>query len=411
MGVVRPVGTVIPIAQFRDDAVALLESHWPRVQPEGEFRWGAGSDDVAIFGDRSAESELVELKRSRAWQAVKFDSGFGWIHGPELYGGRGLPVEYAAAYREVEIGFQVPDQIFFGVGQGMVGPTILAEGSEELRQRYVRDIYRGDLMACQLFSEPSAGSDLANVSALAIRDGDSWMVSGQKVWTSGAQYSDVGLLLAKTDRSAPNHQALTMFLVDMHAEGVDVRPLRQMTGAAHFNEVFLENVRIPDTHRLGAPGEGWRVTRTTLMNERASLGPTGSNATLGYVSLDRLKGLVRHFDCHHDPSVRDDLAQIAILGRVAELTTRRFVAQTPTGGIPGPEMSACKLLRTELVARTVALITRVLGPALAADTGDWGSYAWATYVLGAPGMRIGGGTDEIMRNILAERVLALPRQT
>jgi len=266
-------------------------------------------------------------------------------------------------------------------------------------------------MACQLFSEPSAGSDLANVSAPAIRDGDGWVVSGQKVWTSGAQYSDIGLLLAKSDRSVPNHQALTMFLLDMHAEGVDVRPLRQMTGAAHFNEVFLENVRIPDTHRLGAPGEGWRVTRTTLMNERASLGPTGSNAALGYMSLDRLSGLVRHFGRGGDAAVRDELAQIAILGRVADLTTRRFVAQTPAGGIPGPEMSACKLLRTELVARTVALVTRILGPALAADTGDWGTYAWATYVLGAPGMRIGGGTDEIMRNILAERVLALPRQT
>lgn len=400
---------MISITQFRNDAIALLESHWPRVQPHGEFRWGAGSDDVAIFGDRPAESELVELKRARAWQAVKFDHGFGWIHGPEKYGGRGLPVEYTVAYRELEMGFQVPDQIFFGVGQGMVGPTILAEGSEELRRRYLRDIYRGDLMACQLFSEPSAGSDLANVSAPAIRDGDGWVVSGQKVWTSGAQYSDVGLLLAKTERSAPNHQALTMFLVDMHAEGVDVRPLRQMTGAAHFNEVFLENVRIPDTHRLGAPGEGWQVTRTTLMNERASLGPTGSNATLGYVSLDRLKGLVRHFGCEGDASVRDELAQIAILGRVADLTTRRFVAQTPAEGIPGPEMSACKLLRTALVTRTVALVTRILGPALAADTGDWGTYAWATYVLGAPGMRIGGGTDEIMRNILAERVLALPR--
>jgi alkylation response protein AidB-like acyl-CoA dehydrogenase len=400
---------MIPITQFRDDAMALLESHWPKVQPQGEFRWGAGSDDVAIFGDRSVESELVELKRARAWQTVKFDHGFGWIQGPEQYGGRGLPIEYTVAYRELELGFQVPDQIFFGVGQGMVGPTILAEGSEELRRRYLRDIYRGDLMACQLFSEPSAGSDLANVSAPAIRDGDGWIVSGQKVWTSGAQYCDIGLLLAKTDRSVPNHQALTMFLVDMHAEGVDVRPLRQMTGAAHFNEVFLENVRIPDSHRLGAPGEGWRVTRTTLMNERASLGPTGSNARLGYVSLDRLKGLVRHFGCGGDAFVRDELAQIAILGRVADLTTRRLVAETPAGGIPGPEMSACKLLRTALVARTVALVTRILGPALAADTGDWGTYAWATYVLGAPGMRVGGGTDEIIRNILAERVLALPR--
>jgi len=400
---------MIPIADFRDEAVALLESHWPRVRDEGEFHWGEGSDDVAIFGDRPPEDELAELVRARAWQAVKFDSGFGWIHGPEQYGGRGLPIEYTAAYREVEMEFHLPDPIFFGVGQGMVAPTILAEGSEELRRRYLRDIYRGDLMACQLFSEPSAGSDLANVSAPATREGDGWVVSGQKVWTSGAQYSDVGLLLAKTDRSAPNHQALTMFLIDMHADGVDVRPLRQMTGAAHFNEVFLEEVRIPDTHRLGAPGEGWRVTRTTLMNERASLGPSGSNAALGYVSLDRLKGLVRHFGCQDDPCVRSDLAQIAILARVADLTTRRFVAQTPAGTVPGPEMSACKLLRTELVGRTVALVTRILGPAVAADTGDWGTYAWATYVLGAPGMRVGGGTDEIMRNILAERVLALPR--
>lgn len=400
---------VISIDQFREDAAALLKKHWPSAQPEGAFFWGEGSDDVAIFGDRSVESELVELDRARAWQAIKFDNGFGWIHGPQQYGGRGLPIEYTAAYREVEMGFAIPDQIFFGVGHGMVGPTILTEGSDELRTRYLADIYRGDVMACQLFSEPSAGSDLANISTLAVRDGDDWVVSGQKVWTSGAQYCDIGLLLAKTERSAPNHQALTMFLVDMHADGVDVRPLRQMTGAAHFNEVFLDNVRIPDTHRLGVPGEGWRVTRTTLMNERASLGPTGSNAALGSISLDRLKGLVRHFDRQDDPSVRSDLARIAILTRVADLTTRRFVAETPAGGIPGPEMSACKLLRTELLSLTVALVTRILGPALAADTGEWGTYAWSTYVLGSPGFRLGGGTDEIMRNILAERVLALPR--
>jgi alkylation response protein AidB-like acyl-CoA dehydrogenase len=400
---------MISITDFRREAAALLEKHWPRVEPQGAFQWGAGSDDVAIFGDRTAESEAAELERARAWQAIKFDSGFGWIHGPTQYGGRGLPIEYTAAYREVEMGFCVPDQIFFGVGQGMVAPTILTEGSDELRSRYLRDIYRGDVLACQLFSEPGAGSDLASISAFAHLDGDHWVVSGQKVWTSGAQYSDVALLLAKTDRSAPNHQALTMFVVDMHADGVEVRPLRQITGAAHFNEVFLENVRIPDSHRLAAPGEGWRVTRTTLMNERAALGPTGANAALGYVSLDRLKGLVRHFGCHTDPSVRTDVARIAVLAKVADLTTRRLVAQTPAGDIPGPEMSTCKLLRTELVARTVELVTRVLGPSLAADTGDWGTYAWATYVLGAPGMRIAGGTDEIMRNILAERVLGLPR--
>ena len=261
------------LSQFKQSAVEFLSAHLSLRSPAGDFRWGEGSDDVAIFAEHSGtDQEDVELERARWWQATKFDNGFGWIDGAPQYGGAGLPTEFAAAFSELERAYSTPSQDYFGTALGMVAPTIAAEGSPELRERYLGGLHRGDILACQLFSEPSAGSDLSNVRTTATRDGDHWILTGQKVWTSGAQYSDIGLLLAKTEKDLPQRQALTMFLVDMRAAGVQVRPLRQMTGGAHFNEVFLTEVRVADTHRLGQVGNGFRVALTTLMNERASLG-------------------------------------------------------------------------------------------------------------------------------------------
>jgi alkylation response protein AidB-like acyl-CoA dehydrogenase len=398
------------LGEFTRDASVFLSAHLDPRGPEGEFRWGAGSDDVAIFAERPhGGSNDPELDRARWWQAAKFDNGFGWIDGDPDYGGAGLPTEYAAAFGQLEFGFSAPDQDFFGTALGMVAPTIAAEGSPELRQRYLRGLHRGGILACQLFSEPGAGSDLSNVTTTAIRDGDHWVVTGQKVWTSGAHYSDIGLLLAKTEKDQPQRQALTMFLVDMHADGVEVRPLRQMTGGAHFNEVFLSEVRVPDSHRIGNEGSGFRVAITTLMNERASLG-SGPHATVGCIPESQLVALLNHTGYAQHPEFRQKTARLVALARLAELTTARLLAQLPPGAVPGPELSVSKLLRVELLLRTSDLVTDTLGQAVSADSGEWGTFAWAAYVLGVPGIRIAGGTDEILRNTIAERVLGLPRE-
>jgi alkylation response protein AidB-like acyl-CoA dehydrogenase len=400
----------ISLGKFTQSAVEFLSAHADPRSPAGQFRWGEGSDDVAIFADHPpGHDEDTELKRARWWQATKFDHGFGWIDGATEYGGAGLPADSAAAFSELERAYSTPSQEFFGTALGMVAPTIAAEGTAELRQRYLPGLHRGDILACQLFSEPSAGSDLSNVSTTATRDGDDWVTTGQKVWTSGAQYSDIGLLLAKTEKDLPQRQALTMFLVDMHADGVEVRPLRQITGGSHFNEVFLTEVRIPDSHRIGPVGNGFRVALTTLMNERASLG-SGPHADLGRIPDAQVVALLKHTGHAEDPRFRQQTAQLIALARVAELTTTRLLDAVPAGAVPGPELAAAKLLRTELLSRTSDLVTEALGPAIAADTGEWGMKAWAAYVLGAPGMRIGGGTDEILRNTIAERVLGLPRE-
>jgi alkylation response protein AidB-like acyl-CoA dehydrogenase len=290
----------------------------------------------------------------------------------------------------------------------MVAPTILAHATEPVRERYLPQMSRGDIVACQLFSEPGAGSDLASVQARATRDGDEWIVSGQKVWTSGAHLSDIGEIVCRTDPDLPKHKGLTAFVVDMHAPGVETRPLRQMTGGASFNEVFFTEVRIPDSHRLGDVNGGWTVALTTLMNERAAIGG-GQISGSGQMGTERLIELVRHEGRDTDPLIRQQLADIYIAGRVANYTNLRAMAKIAAGGLPGPEMSIAKMSLTANMRRASALVSSVLGPKLIADNGKWGTYAWSRYVLGVPGMRIAGGTDEVLRNIVSERVLGMPK--
>jgi len=298
----------------------------------------------------------------------------------------------------------------YGIGLGMVAPTILAHATDEVKQRYLKAMWRGEIVGCQLFSEPGAGSDLAGLQTRAVRDGDEWLVTGQKVWTSGAQYSDIGEIICRTDTDAPKHRGLTGFVVDMHAPGVEVRPLRQMTGGASFNEVFFTEVRVPDSHRLGDVNGGWTVALTTLMNERAAIGG-GSMATgSGNMGTQRLIELVRHQGRDQDPLIRQQVAQIVINGRVASYTNLRAMAKIAAGQLPGPEMSLAKMSLTSNMQRMGELLSSVLGPKLTADSGEWGTYAWSQFLLGVPGMRIAGGTDEILRNIVGERVLGLPKE-
>ena len=299
------------------------------------------------------------------------------------------------------------DQAAFTIGLGMVAPTILAHAIPEVKERYLSPLYRGDLVACQLFSEPVAGSDLAGIQTRAERDGEEWIVTGQKVWTSGAQFSDIGEIITRTSPDKPKHKGITMFVVDMKAPGVEIRPLRQMTGGASFNEVFFNEVRIPDSHRLGEIDEGWGVALTTLMNERAAIGGGGGGGSVGFT---RFREMVRHLGLDDDPLVRQRLADIYIRANVARLTSLRSMAKVRAGQAPGPEMSIGKLALTQGMQLTVKALTEILGPRLIADSGEWGTYAWAEFVLGMPGGRIAGGTDEIMRNIVGERVLGLPKE-
>jgi acyl-CoA dehydrogenase len=398
----------ITLEQFEAEARAFLDANAPRKQEEQAFVWGEGSDKVALFDEKARERELEDLRRAQAWRATKFDAGFGWVTGPKQYGGRELPHAYERAWMRLEADYDTPNQSFFGIGLGMVAPTILAHGSDTAKDRYLEKMYRGDLVGCQLFSEPGAGSDLASLQTRAERDGDEWVVTGQKVWTSGAQYSDIGEIICRTDPDQPKHKGLTGFIVDMRAPGVEVRPLRQMTGGASSNEVFFTEVRVRDDHRLGDVNQGWSVALTTLMNERASIGAggAGGNATGLFT---RVIEMVRHYGLDTDPIVRQKLADLVIHLRVAGYNNQRAMDKIKAGQLPGPEMSIAKLSLTQNMWALAQFTGDVLGPKLVADSGEWGTYPWSQYVLGVPGMRIAGGSDEVMRNIVGERVLGLPK--
>jgi alkylation response protein AidB-like acyl-CoA dehydrogenase len=398
---------VITIDEFRAQADEFLRANATEKSAERKFVWGEGSDKVAMFEERDRGTEQALLSEAQAFRAKRFDAGFGWISGPEQYGGRALPTGYQRAYDALEARFDVPSQAFFLIGLGMVAPTILAHASDAAKERYLRALYRGDIVACQLFSEPGAGSDLASLQTRAERDGDEWVITGQKVWTSGAQYSDIGEIIARSDPDLPKHKGLTGFIVDMRAPGVEVRPLRQMTGGASFNEVFFSEVRVPDDHRLGDVNNGWGVALTTLMNERAAIGAGGGGGTGGL--LTRAIEMSRAFGATSDPLVRQRLADLVVRSRVASYTNQRAMDKIRAGQTPGPELSIAKLASTQLSARLADFVAGVLGAKLTADSGEWGTYAWAQLVLGTPGMRIAGGSDEVMRNIVGERVLGLPK--
>ncbi len=396
----------IALDDFVADAKRFLDAN-AEPRSEQKFAWGEGPDRVGILDEKTPDEEVEELRSAKDWKAREFDAGFGWITGPEEYGGRALGGDYQRAYTETQSNYAIPSVAPFSVGLGMVAPTILAHAIPEVKERYLRSLYRGDLVACQLFSEPAAGSDLAGIQTRAIRDGEEWVISGQKVWTSGAQQSDLGEIITRTSVDKPKHKGLTMLLVDMKAPGVTVRPLRQMTGGASFNEVFFDEVRVHDSHRLGDVDEGWTVALTTLMNERAAIGGgLGNRAT----SLTRFVELARYLGQEDHPLVRQQLADSYVKLQVARYTNQRAMAKIRAGQLPGPEMSIAKLSMTQNFQRLADMLSGMLGPRITADTGEWGTYAWGELVLGVPGMRVAGGTDEVMRNIVGERVLGLPKE-
>lgn len=394
----------ITLEQFEKEALAWLEANAERRPVEKAFVWGEGADNFYREKDRAEEAKNAEA--AKVWRQKKFDAGYGWISGPKELGGRELPGNYDRAFNQLESMFRVADQSAFSISLGMVTPTIYAHGSQAAKDAYVKRLWRGEMIACQLFSEPGAGSDLASLTTKAEKDGDEWVITGQKVWTTGAHYSDIGEIIARTDWDLPKHKGLTGFIVDMKDPKVDIRPLKQMTGGASFNEIFFNEVRVRDDHRLGDVNNGWNVALTTLMNERASIGSSNSGDSN---LLTRVTAMVKHYGLDADPLVRIQLADLIMNYRVAAMNSGRAAAKIKRGQLPGPEMSITKMALVNNQAKLVKFLSHTLGPKLIADSGEWGTYAWANFVLGTPGLRIAGGSDEVMRNITGERVLGLPK--
>jgi alkylation response protein AidB-like acyl-CoA dehydrogenase len=352
---------------------------------------------------------------AKTFLGAQYDAGLAWVHFPEGSGGLGLSprLQRVVAERLAKAHAPVP----YGrnpIGYGMGAPTVVTHGSEAQRSRYLRPLFTGEEIWCQLFSEPGAGSDVASLATTAVRDGDEWIVNGQKVWTTLAHLARWGMLIARTDPDAPKHKGMTYFVIDMHDPGVDVRPLRQMTGEAEFNEVFMTDVRIPDAERLGDVGEGWRVSLTTLMNERVSIGGVIPPREGGIIRL-ALDTWRSGASARADAVQRDRMMQLWIDAEVLRLTNIR-ASQLRSRGVPGPEGSVGKILSAEHNKAVTAFVVDLMG----AEGMLYTSYEmvrptatmhWDCMQKAFLRMRansIEGGTTEVMKNILGERVLGLP---
>ncbi|WP_420750829.1 acyl-CoA dehydrogenase family protein [Rhodococcus sp. O3] len=397
------------LAEFREQARSWLASS--RVPYRATLSDGTdetvGSDDVSVFHNLSFDDEKRLLDRLCAWQRVKFDAGYGALTWPEEFGGRSLTPEFEDAFAIEERAFDTGgSHELLSVTLHLIAPTIRLLGTDEQRRRFIVPLLRGEELACQLFSEPSAGSDLASLGTRAVRAGDDWIVTGRKVWTSGARFAQWGELIARTDPDVPKHQGMTAFMVPMDAPGVEIRPLRQMSGGTSFNEVFLDRVRIPDGQRLGAVGEGWKVALTTLGFER------GASSTSGGVggSLQQTLALASCTGADADPVHRQRLADIVIAHKLGEIANARDKQARESGEPLGAIGSVRKMQWVGRMLGISDFVVAALGPRLVVDSGEWGTYAWGQHVLGAPGYRIAGGSDEIQRNIIAERMLGLPAE-
>jgi alkylation response protein AidB-like acyl-CoA dehydrogenase len=371
---------------FRDEFRAWLGENNPGREPAGE-------------------ESAFEFRRD--WQRKLHAAGWAGVSWPKEYGGRGATLIEQAIFNEELARAQAP-QLANGLGLAMGGPTVIAHGTEEQRRRYLEPILSAEEIWCQGFSEPESGSDLASLKTRAVRDGDDWVVTGQKVWTTFAHHAKWCMLVARTDREAPKHKGLTYFLMDMEQEAVQVRPLRQITGEAEFNELFIEEARIPNDNIVGGEGNGWAVAITTLMHERATLAfslQVGVQIAMREL-LERAKsspGSNGHA-ASEDPIIRQRLAQLLIEAEVLRLNAYRGLSATMRTGVPGPEGSLGKWHWSEINQSLTELAIDISGPHAMLNEDNW------TYrFLRARANSIEGGTTEILRNIVAERVLGLPR--
>ena len=372
---------------LRDEARAFLSEQLPKWREQEGVAVGA------------------ELTREQRGSLQRFlnDHGWGVPTWPEEYGGRGLGMVESLIWNQckAEAGLQF---VYDFVGMGLAGPTIIARGTEEQKAKYLPKIARAEESWCQLFSEPGAGSDLGSLSTRADRVDDTWIVNGQKVWSSAALEADRGLLIARYDWDLPKQKGLVFLLLDMHAPGVDVRPLRQIDGGAHFAEVFFTDVVVPDSERVGEPGEGWSVAMTTLLHERSSIGGgIGSFA----MPFENIVDIARDRGRSDDPLVRQQLATIYTRRKILDVLNARIQSKLLSGKIPEAEGSVIKLLMAELGTASATAAITLMG---AEGTLSDGQGSPQQRFLGMPALHIGGGTDEVQRNAIAERVLGLPRE-
>ncbi|MGH7289102.1 MAG: acyl-CoA dehydrogenase family protein [Myxococcota bacterium] len=387
-------------AEFRAKARAFLSKHLQPLNP----------DEMApnVLGEREDKEAIAWAKR---WQATKFDAGWAVLTWPKEYGGQGLGRLENVIFNQEEARFKTPPAIY-GIGHGMLGPTLMTHGTPAQKERYIKEMARGQVVWCQLFSEPAAGSDLAGLRSSAVRDGDGWLLNGQKIWSTGAQYCDWGMIVVRTDPSLPKHDGLTYFIVDMKAKGVEIRPIKQINGGSGFNEVFFSDVRVPDTQRVGGIGEGWKVSITTLMNERVSIGAGTSGSRIRDIFKLARECRRNGKPAIEDGGVRQRLADAFITSKGLQYTSYRILSALSRGATPGPEGSISKAVGAPFGQQISAFALELQGamgglldPQLAPQEA-----AWQESYLGSPGLRIAGGTDEVLRNIIAERVLGLPSE-
>ena len=381
-------------AAFRARARDFLSQHWPLRE---------ASPDSNLDTDWD---EPEPLAASRAWQATRYEAGWATLSWPEEYGGRGLGTIEEIIFEQEQARFAAPVSTPFMMGLGMLGPTLMVHGTPEQKSRYLPLMARGDHIWVQLFSEPSAGSDLAAVRTSARRDGEDWILEGQKVWTSAAHVGQFGMCVTRSDPTVVKHDGITVFVVDLSAPGVEVRPIRQISGQADFNEVYLNGVRVSDEQRIGGVGQGWKVVTTCLMNERLSLDG------LWTPGVDRLVELARSVQIDgrpalEDPSVRDRIADFHVRLAGVERFGFRAITTVARGGTPGPENSLSKLVLGRLGQEIASFAVELQGMAGAEVDPEHG---FQQGYLKSPSLRLAGGTDEILRNVIAERVLRLPRE-
>jgi alkylation response protein AidB-like acyl-CoA dehydrogenase len=386
----------------------------PTIEQSDLARVDAAIDDLLASND----PKTTDIKTFRGAQ---YDRGLAWSHFPEGFGGLGLAPQ---VQRHIDTrlhqagGPSTPPLLFFGLS--LAGPTVVTHGSDDVRRRLLRPMFSGEEIWCQLFSEPGAGSDFASLATRAVRDGDEWIINGQKVWNTLAHLADRGMLVTRTDPDVPKHKGLTYFALDMHAPGVEVRPLRQITGEAEFNEVYMTDVRVPDADRVGEVGDGWRVAMTTLMNERVTIGGGGGGSGGPRRGSGAIGEAVRIWKARtdHDPVLRDRLMELWVDAETLRLTNLRAAARRRIGN-PGPEGSIAKLRFAETNKEILEFCITLLGPAGLVDF-DYAMRRSEAAGLDVPAgsarkmflrtraNSIEGGTSEIMRNILGERVLGLP---
>jgi alkylation response protein AidB-like acyl-CoA dehydrogenase len=387
---------------FREQARTWLAENAPKRGARDDFNpMGAPAHEMGSPEER----DFVAF--AREFQAKLHDAGFAGITIPKEYGGQGLTRAHQAVYNHEAASYTIP--AVNGLGFGLFIPTLLAHGTEEQKRYWIPKVLRNEKIFCQLFSEPGAGSDLAGVQSKAERHDGEWILNGQKVWTSGAQISDIGGGPFRTDPDMPKHQGLTFFIVDMKQPGVEVRPIVQITGESHFNEVFFTDARTPDDHRVSEIGDGWRVALTMLMNERMTLGGGGGGPQRRGGGEGAIVRLARDLGLFDDAEVRDKVIDYFVQQRVLSMLGQRM-AENAKGRPPGPEFSFMKLMGTRVGAEITELAPNLIGPGGAAwESSDDPGRRWTQQLLASRSGKIAGGSDEILLNIIGERVLGLPQ--